>query len=109
MVAAPINHICLDDRGVAYLAGSRIKVQQIVIAHYDLNRTPEQIQEDYPHLSLAQIHAALSYYHDHRARMDAEIAEADRFAEEMRSKNPNQMTREQFKARLQQKQKDTAA
>lgn len=27
----------------------------------------------YPHLSLAQIHAALAYYYDHQTELDAEI------------------------------------
>lgn len=35
---------------------------------------PEEIHWQQPHLSLAQIYAALAYYHDHRATMDAEIA-----------------------------------
>jgi len=35
--------------------------------------TAEEIQEQHPHLSLAQIHAALAYYYDHKAEMDAEI------------------------------------
>ena len=30
------------------------------------NLGPEQTQQQYPQLSLAQIHAALAYYYDHR-------------------------------------------
>ena len=33
----------------------------------------EEIQAQHSHLTLAQIHAALSYYYDHQSEMDAEI------------------------------------
>ena len=33
------------------------------------------MHEAYPPLSLAQIHAALAYYYDHKAQLDAEIEE----------------------------------
>ncbi len=100
MVAAPINHIGLDERGVAYIQGTRIKVRQIVVDAKS-GMTPEAIEEAYEHLTLAQIFAALSYYHDHKTQIDAEIAEADRFVETMRAQNPNPLTREQFEARRQ--------
>ena len=35
--------------------------------------TPEEIRRQQPHLTLAQIYAALSYYHDHRDAFDTEI------------------------------------
>lgn len=35
--------------------------------------SPEEIHFQYPHLSLAQIHAAFAYYYDHQAELDAEI------------------------------------
>ena len=35
--------------------------------------SPEEIHWQHPNLSLAQIYAALAYYHDHRVSMAAEI------------------------------------
>jgi hypothetical protein len=35
--------------------------------------SPEEISFQHPHLSLAQIHAALSYYYDHQQEIDAYI------------------------------------
>jgi hypothetical protein len=47
---------------------------------------PEEIATRIPHLSLAQVHAALTYYHANREAMDAEMAaeaaEADRLERE---------------------------
>jgi uncharacterized protein (DUF433 family) len=100
MVVAPINHICLDERGVAYIAGTRIKVRHLIVERNVWHRTPEEIQQEYPSLSLGQVYAALAYYYDHKDRIDAEIAEADRYAEQMRTNHPNPLTREQIERRL---------
>jgi uncharacterized protein (DUF433 family) len=70
---APISHIVLDDRGVARIAGSRSRVIDVVLDKQAYGLSPEQTHEQHPHLSLAQIHAALAYYYDHKAQMDAEI------------------------------------
>jgi uncharacterized protein DUF433 len=35
--------------------------------------SPEEMHFQHPHLSLAQIHAALSYYYDHQQEFDAAI------------------------------------
>ncbi|MDX1946386.1 MAG: hypothetical protein SFU86_13375 [Pirellulaceae bacterium] len=40
--------------------------------------------EAYPHLSLAQIHAALAYYYDHQQEIDQQIAAGCRLEEELR-------------------------
>jgi uncharacterized protein (DUF433 family) len=100
MVVAPINHICVDERGVAYIAGTRIKVRHIIVERNDWHKSPEEIQKEYPSVSLAQVYAALAYYFDHSDRIDTEIAEADEFAEQMRASHPNPLTREQLEERL---------
>lgn len=99
MITSPINYVCLDDRGVAFVAGTRIKVRHIAVERTVRDSTPEEIREAYPHLSLAQIHAALAYYYDHKAQIDEEIVEAYHFAEDLRRQNPNPLTREEFGAR----------
>jgi len=71
--AVLIEHICLDKRGRALIAGTTMKVEQVVLEKVAWGMSPEQIQEQHPCLSLAQIHAALSYYYDHKAECDAEI------------------------------------
>ena len=83
MVAAPILYISLDERGVAYIDGTRIKVQQIVRAKLGQGRTPEAIQAAYTHLTLAQVYAALTYYYDHQSEIDAQISASDAYAEQM--------------------------
>jgi uncharacterized protein (DUF433 family) len=52
--------------GKPRIAGSRIQVKDVVIWHAHLGMTPTEIVSKWPHLTLADIHAALAYYHDHR-------------------------------------------
>ncbi len=67
------------------IAGTGVSVRRIAV-WYKLGHTPEEIATQIPHLSLAQVHAALTYYHANRDQMDAELAaekaEADRLERE---------------------------
>jgi hypothetical protein len=48
-----------------------------------------ELQENHPHLSLAQVYAALAHYHDHKGEIDREIDELHRAAELLKSKLEN--------------------
>ena len=70
------------------IAGTGVSVRRIV-GWYKMGLTPEEIASEIPHLGLAQVHAALAYYHANRdeldAAMSAEEAEADRVEREHRT------------------------
>jgi uncharacterized protein (DUF433 family) len=59
------------------IAKTGVTVQRVV-RWYRLGLTPEEIADRIGHLNLAQVHAALSYYHANRPQTDAEIAADDR-------------------------------
>ena len=42
-----------------------------------MGMTPEEIVLEYPHLTLAQVHAAVATYHINRNEIDADIAERE--------------------------------
>ena len=84
-----VEHIVLDENGIARLAGTRIKVQHLIEARKAGVDTPEKLHEAYPHLSFAQIHAALAYYYDHQSAIDEQIAASQRLAEELRPQAAN--------------------
>jgi uncharacterized protein (DUF433 family) len=63
----------IDESGVAWIAGANTKVCEVVVDELAHGSSPEEIHFQYPHLSLAQIHAALSFYHQHQAEMEGEI------------------------------------
>ena len=66
-------YIHLDERGVAWIDNMKVKVIEVVLDKLAHSSSPEEIYFQYPHLSLAQIHAAFAYYYDHQAELDAEI------------------------------------
>jgi uncharacterized protein (DUF433 family) len=57
------------------IAGTGVTVHRIAIWSLQ-GFNPEQIVEQIDHLDLAQVHAALTYYHANREQIDSEI-EAD--------------------------------
>ena len=59
--------------GVPCIRGTRIPVWVLAAMHRQ-GDTPEEVLEAYPNLSAAQVYAALSYYYEHRAEIDAVIA-----------------------------------
>lgn len=58
------------------IAGSRIRVSHVVLMT-EQGQSPDEIVAGYPHLTLADVHAALVFYHDNRDDIDREIAESD--------------------------------
>jgi uncharacterized protein (DUF433 family) len=66
-------HIRLDDRGVAWIDDTNTKVIEVALDMIAHGWSPEAIHFQHTHLSLAQIHAALGYYYDHKSEMDAQI------------------------------------
>lgn len=95
----PLTHVGVDSRGIAYVRGTRMKVLHLA-AEANAGWSAEQIREAHPHLSLGQIHAALSYYHDHREEIDDQLTERDRFVGEILARHPNPLTRREFEERL---------
>src|SRR5208283_4475004 len=73
LVVEPITHIRLDERGVAWIADSNVKVIEVAMDHAAYEWDAGEIHAAHPHLSLAHIHAALSYYHDHKFEMDGQM------------------------------------
>ena len=67
------------------IAGTGVSVRRIV-GWYKLGLTPEEITTEIPHIDLAQVHAALAYYYEHQAEMDAMIAEQERLADQYKEK-----------------------
>jgi uncharacterized protein (DUF433 family) len=77
--------------GKPIIAGTRIKVTQIAIEYEMMGLTADQIIEAHPHLTLAQIHDALSYYYESIEELNAEIKAEEQFVEEMKKLYPSKL------------------
>lgn len=73
MPTTEISHIHRDATGKAWIDDTNVKVIEVVLDYLGTGSTPEEIHAQYPHLSLAQIHATLAFYYDHREEFDAAI------------------------------------
>jgi uncharacterized protein (DUF433 family) len=71
--------------GEPHILGHRIKVRHVVVWHEQQGMTPTEIVVTYPTITLAQVHAALAYYYDHRVEIQAAIEEEQRFVEELKA------------------------
>jgi uncharacterized protein (DUF433 family)/uncharacterized protein YuzE len=89
MTTLATSHIRLDAEGRAWIDDSNVKVIEVVLDKIGHGLSPEEIHEEYPDLSLAQVHAAFSYYYDHKAEFDAEIDRQEREYETLRAAQGN--------------------
>ena len=55
------------------IAGTRISIAQIAVWNKQ-GMSVEEILEEIPYLNLAQVYAALSYYHANRNEIEADLA-----------------------------------
>jgi uncharacterized protein (DUF433 family) len=77
--------------GRACIAGHRIRVQDIVVLHELHGMSAKEILEQYPTITLADIHAALTYYYDHRDEIEEEFRKADEWAERIKREIPSKI------------------
>ncbi len=48
-----------------------------IVGWYKLGLSPEEIAENFGHLSLAQVHAALTYYHANRDEIEGYLRDEE--------------------------------
>ena len=85
--------------GEPHILGHRIKVRHVAVWHEQMGMTPTEIAATYPTITLAQVHAALAYYYDHRDEIQADIEEERRFVEELKAKTPPSKLQKVLEAR----------
>jgi uncharacterized protein (DUF433 family) len=77
--------------GKPRIADSRIRVQDIVVWYEAWGLSPEEIVTDFPQLTLAQVHAALAYYHDHQDEIRQHMKDAEALAETFKQQYPSKV------------------
>ena len=77
--------------GKPRIEGHRITVKHIVLDYQRGGMSPDEIVSAYPTLTLSDVHAALAYYYDHQAEIDADIKEDDDHWAEIQRQNPGRL------------------
>jgi uncharacterized protein (DUF433 family) len=80
--------------GRACIAGHRIRVLDVVAWHEKFGYSPDEIVDLYPGITLADVYAALTYYHDHRDEIEADVANAEEWAEWLKANVPSKVPQE---------------
>jgi uncharacterized protein (DUF433 family) len=66
--------------------GTRITVLQIAVMENE-GLSPEEIAAEYSHLNLAQVHAALSYYHANLQEIERQLEDDATLAEQLKQQH----------------------
>src|SRR5690348_803417 len=77
--------------GKACIAGHRIRVMDIVLWHEMRGYSPDKIVERFPGITLADVHAALAYYFDHRQEIESDFKRDEELAEKLRPLFPSKL------------------
>lgn len=93
------KHVVIDPSGTARIAGTSMKVRELVLGHLEYGWSAEELRWQHPYLNLAQIHAALAYYHDHQAQVEQEIEADLRYVDELRAKQGDSPLRQKLARR----------
>lgn len=82
--------------GNYYIGPSRVTWETVLVL-WQAGQTPEQIQDDFPTISLASVYGAIAYYLDHREEGDRYLAEGRenwrRLAEKQERERPEFIAR----------------
>jgi len=87
-----ITHTAKVRGGRPCIAGAGVTVQRVV-GWYKRGLGPEEIADELEHLTLAQVYAALAYYHANRDEIEMAIA-ADEAEADRLEKSSDAVTRE---------------
>lgn len=93
------EHIILDEAQVPLIAGTRVKVIELVLDHLAYGWSPEELHFQHPHLTMGQIHSALAYYWDYKAELDHDIAQRLQRVDQLQHTAPSSPLVERLKAR----------
>mgnify|MGYP001596554975 CR=1 FL=1 len=76
------KYVAINEDGIPIIKPTKMKIEHIVVERGSCRWGPQMQQEQHPYLVLSQIHSALSYYFDHKAEIDRDIEEGEKYVEE---------------------------
>jgi uncharacterized protein (DUF433 family) len=76
-IAENVHHIVTDDRGVAWIKDTNLKLIELVREHLAYGWSADELQEQHPYLTLGEVHASLAFFYDHQKEIEAQMETAD--------------------------------
>ena len=84
LTATEYKYIQVDESNVPIIAGTTLKIVELVTPIKAYGWSPEDFHEQHPYLTMGQIYSALAYYWDHKDELDADLERRYQFAEQLR-------------------------
>ena len=100
--------LAVDADGVVRVARTRVTLETLVGAFQD-GATAEEIAQQYPSVSLADIYQVIGYYLHHKAEVETYLSQCQRTSEAVREENERRWGPEGIRARLLARQSGDAA
>lgn len=99
MIATAYRHITIDENGVPMIAGTTMKVVELIVDCKAYGWSPEELHFQHPYLQMGQIYSALAYYWDHRSELDRDIERRLELVDEIRRELPPTKLEDDLRAR----------
>lgn len=75
--------------GKARIAGTRIRVMDIVVWHEYHGKSADEIVDMFSNITLADVHAAMAYYYDHREEIELAFKQEADFVAQTKAQYPS--------------------
>ena len=98
-VETKYEHIVLDEKDVPIIAGTNMKVIELILEKSAYGWSPEELHFQHSFLTLGQIYSALAYYWDHQKELDLDIEKRLAKVEQTREKTPPPKLIERLKSK----------
>ena len=79
LTATEHKYVELDEAGVAFVAGTTMKVVELVETQMAYGWSPQEIHLNHRYLTMSQIHSAFAYYWDNKPELDAQIEQREEY------------------------------
>jgi uncharacterized protein (DUF433 family) len=99
VVETRYEHIILNEANVPIIAGTTMKVIELVLDKIAYGWSPEELHYQHSYLTMGQIYSALAYYSDHKEELDEDIEKRLQVVDQLQRSTESS----QLKARLKAK------
>jgi len=83
VVETRYEYVVLNEKDVPVIAGTNMKVIELVLEKMAYGWSPEELHFQHPYLTLGQIYSALAYYWDHQEELDQDIERRLQFVDQV--------------------------
>lgn len=88
LTATEHKYVQLNEHQVPIIAGTTMKVVELVMAQRAYGWSTEELHLQHPYLSMSQIHSALAYYWDHQSELDTDIERREHEMQQAEAESP---------------------